>query len=324
MLATNEYSLIKVRIVNLSNTKHPYIAQKRPSVLFLAMNWFKKRMPPVPRFRWVPEEVIKSKFISNVVLTDDKDYHNLMFDFERNDPEALEYDMPAGVFRKGTVQNVGFRRSRGIYVGGVEILEEEERRKPQPKTRVIIDGLYSDCFRAPGVLVDSLASAFIKSLQLKGIGEFRTSGWGSGFICIQVDGGRLELDTLQEYSIVIQHADTAICAKANSIIVCNNVDFVNCLYAISADGLANPRQGSEYFNGAKGDSIVLVRNCRFWNCNTAVCAMEGATVYFERNNAFYGGKGRLVKEGGYIKKGDNLTNTFLDHINKIRLSSKWG
>lgn len=291
-------------------------------VFFVMLGSNNKAVHIHPKYNWDPYRIEDSNGIENVTLTEAKDYENTMYDFNRMPERISRYGKPAGRFKSGTVKNLGFRRSeQGIYVGSVENPNPITRREPHTKSKVIFDGIYSDSYGSSALTVDALASTAVLQGQFMGrYGGGRGGAYPGESVCMQVDGGRLELQTKEQAEIIIQNATTALSVKANSIVICQDVDFVNCRTAIIGDGLDNPHKQSPFFNGDAGACIIYVKDCRFWNCTNSIVAQDNCTVYVEYNNEVFGKKNNVIKKGGNIILGKTLLHKFLDHVDKLRNS----
>ncbi|MEM7013227.1 MAG: hypothetical protein AAF585_17280 [Verrucomicrobiota bacterium] len=278
-----------------------------------------------PEYDWKPRETRKKH---QPILTALRDYNSVMYDFARMPSKVKEYQLPAGMFTEsGKVKNLGYRNSEeGIHVGSRKNFTDADRRAKYSRITVEFDGLYCDYYGEDAFTVDPLAKAIIRKGQWKGrrsSGSDRNPGNDK---CFQVDGGRLELRAKYKGAIIIENAKHAVRGKANSIIIVDGVDFVDCERCVVGDGKRNPpSKSARYFNGAPGRCLILVKNCRFWNCKTLVQADENCYIYWSGSNQVIGRRGSIKDEGGTIKRGADLTERFYEEVEKLyrQDSNEW-
>lgn len=280
-----------------------------------------------PEYDWKPKSTRKSQI--DLTLTERKDYGSVMYDFGRTSNKVVEYQKPTAMFSQdGKVKNLGYRNSEeGVHVGSRKNFTANDRRQPYRRVTVEFDGIYCDYFGEDAFTVDPLGKAIIRKGQWRGCASSGGSSRKPGNDkCFQVDGGRLELKAKSTGAIVIENAARAVRGKANSIIIIDGVDFVGCETCIMGDGKRNPPgKNWRYFNGNPGKCLILVKNCRFWNCPVLAEADDDCVIFWENNNRVFGIKGQLKDTGGTIKKGDNLSAAFEEEIEKLykRSSNEW-
>ena len=266
-----------------------------------------------PRYSWEPKKITNARG----TIRKPKDYENALHDFNRMKSPVSEYQTCAAIFGTGTVKNFGWTESvEGVHFGSREGFSAADRRKKYSKTQTEVDGLYCPYYGEDCVTIDPLATVQITNSQFKGRADKGRDGNKPGQDkCFQVDGGRLKLrDSL------IDRAVRGVRAKANSIVILDGVEFVDCGEAIKGDGLANPRPVRPFYNGKAGKCLILVKNCTFYDCGTNAYAAEGCEIYFGSGNKTYG-KGKRREAGGKIFKGDGVESKFWEAVVKMKRSS---
>ena len=267
-----------------------------------------------PKFNWEPKSTKKS----SGTIRKPKDYRNVLHDFNRMKTPVEEYQTCAAIFGSGTVKNFGWTESvEGVHFGSRSGFSGSDRRNKYSKTHTEVDGLYCSYYGEDCVTIDPLGHAEITNAQFKGRADQGSDGSKPGQDkCFQVDSGRLELkDSL------IENAVRGVRAKANSIVVLDNVDFVDCKEAVKGDGLNNPRPADPFYNGKAGTCLILIKNCTFYDCDTNAYAADGCEIYFAEGNQSYG-KGKRRESGGNIIKGSDAEQKFWDAVDKMKKSSK--
>lgn len=270
--------------------------------------------PDKPRFSWEPS----SKKLASGTFRKTKDYNNVLYDFNRMKTPVIEYQTCAAIFDNGDVKDFGWTESvEGVHFGSRKNFTGPDRRKSYRKTKTRVDGLFCSNYGEDCVTVDPLATAIIKRAQFKGRADKGSDGSKPGQDkCFQVDSGRLELS-----DSLIDRAVRGVRAKANSIVVLDGVNFVDCKEAIKGDGLANPRKDNPFFNGKAGKCLILVKNCTFYDCNTNAYASDDCEIYFAQGNKSYG-TGKRIEKGGRIIKGSDAEDKFWDAVKKLKANSK--
>lgn len=273
-----------------------------------------KKTPNKPRFSWEPSSTKKS----SGTVRSCKDYKNVLHDFNRMKSTVKEYQTCAGMFKSGNLKDFGWTDSvEGVHFGSRTNFSGRDRRSKYTKTKTKVDGLYCSNYGEDCVTIDPLATAQITNAQFKGRSDKGKDGSKPGQDkCFQVDSGRLELS-----DSLIDRAVRGVRAKANSIVILSNIDFVDCVEAVKGDGLANPRSRDEFFNGKAGKCLILIKNCRFYDCSYNAVALEGCEIYFGYGNKTYG-KGKRKEDGGKIIKGPDVEAQFWDAVEKLQRDSK--
>ena len=267
-----------------------------------------------PRYSWEPKKTTKARG----TIRKPKNYMNVLHDFNRMKTPVKEYQTCAAIFGSGTVKNFGWTESvEGVHFGSRSGFSGSDRRKAYSKTRTVVDGLYCPYYGEDCVTIDPLATAEITNGQFKGRADAGSDGSQPGQDkCFQVDGGRLELR-----ESLIDRAVRGVRAKANSIVVLDGVEFVDCKEAIKGDGKTNPRPDDPFYNGKAGKCLILVKNCTFYDCSTNAYADEGCEIYFGSGNKTYG-KGKRTEAGGKIFKGADIDFKFWEAVDQMKKSSK--
>lgn len=295
-----------------------------------------------PKYSWKPKSTKKDKKLTLMTGKAVKDYKNVMYDFgraPRKPKKVKEYQQPAGIFTKNCkIKNLGYRNSEeGIHIGSNPVFNGKARRSPYKNVTVEFDGLYCDHYGEDAFIVDPLGKAVVRKAQWKGRSGSAGPDHSGGDKCIQIDGGRLELRGRKKGDILFERAVRAVRGKANSIVILDNVDFVKCESCIKGDGMRNPpigrhsnRKSEIFFNGKPGKCVILIRNCRFWDCKTLVDIDKDCVVFWEKNNKVMSGdktkkKMFKIRTGGKLVEGSALNAKFKKEWQKMkaRKSNHW-
>ncbi|MEM7015620.1 MAG: hypothetical protein AAF585_29525 [Verrucomicrobiota bacterium] len=289
-----------------------------------------------PKYSWKPKSTKKAKTQTLFTSKAAKDYKNVMYDFgraPRKPKKVKEYQQPAAMFTKSCkIKNLGYRNSEeGIHVGSNPVFDGKARRQAYKNVTVEFDGLYCDYYGEDAFIVDPLGKAVVRKAQWKGRADSAGSDHSGGDKCIQVDGGRLELRGKRRGDVLIENAVRAVRGKANSIIIIDSGDFVKCKTCVKGDGMRNPPSKSAiFFNGKPGKCLILIRNCRFWDCKTLVDIDKDCIVYWEKSNKVMSGdksKSKMFKKrtGGKLVEGSALNDKFKAEWKKMkaRKSNAW-
>lgn len=93
---------------------------------------------------------------------------------------------------------------------------------------------------------------------------------------------------------------SAVRVKTRSRVVLRNCVFVNCSTAVSGDGLACPRPENPYDNGEPGRCLITMINCEAWDCGMLARAYDGCVIRLV-DCRVHGG--RLAKsDGGKVER----------------------
>lgn len=273
-----------------------------------------KKSGKKPKFDWVPTKTISARGTYRTL----KNYKRVLHDFNRMKVPVKEYQTCAAIFGSGTVKGFCWSDSvEGVHFGSRSGFSGKDRRLKYSKTDTIASEFFCSDYGEDCICVDPLAKVILSNSQFKGRADNGSDGTKPGQDkCFQVDGGRLELrDSL------IDRAVRGVRAKANSIVVLDGVDFVDCKEAIKGDGKDNPRSADPFYNGKAGKCLILVKNCTFYDCNTNAYADEGCEIYFGAGNKTYG-TGKRQEAGGKIIKGPDADTKFWEAVEKMKKSSK--
>jgi hypothetical protein len=196
-------------------------------------------------------------------------------------PVVKEYGRPAlHIMADGVeMRHFAWRGSmEGVHVDSCPFNAHGMRLRHKA-IRVTLDGLHCDDVGEDAVSIGPRARVTIRNSRLRG--NFRiTKGEGCNpglDKLVQIDGAEVLFEDCE-----FHNGFTAIRGKANSRVVVRRCRFVNCANGVLGDGNPNPRPGQAYDNGQAGPCSIVVEDCEFWDCRTAIRAGPLCTVEMRR------------------------------------------
>ena len=269
------------------------------AILIAGLLSFVKPAPGPPKLK-VPEGPVVNHVPFVVQKSGVHDYAGKIYILGKMPRVVKEYGKPAlHAFTDGTtVRNFAWRGSmESLHVGSRPFNGKDMRKRHHP-IKVTLDRLFCDDIGEDGVSIQPRATVILKRSQFRGNfglvdGEGENPGQDK---IVQIDGATVTIENCDFFNAL-----SPIRAKANSIVIVRNCNFVHCGTCVSGDGLKNPNHKPEmglsaYDNGKPGPARIIVEDCEFWNCGEIARAFPGCTI--EVKNVKLHSTWRKARESG--------------------------